>query len=630
MKNQEVYCFRFDDIRVEPENFRASKGDALLELEPKTFLLLTYLIEHRDRLVDKRELLEAIWKDVAVTENSLTREIGKLRKSLGDDPKVPKYIETVHTRGYRFIADVQAGGEASAASAKLGSRETSPDPLAADRRISKWVPYKVFVALSAAGLLAFSAFLLRNPAEATKAPRSRASLTTLAVLPFRPLSADPNDRYEGIAIADALITKLANSARLSIEPLSTVLHYADPEKDSLAIGRAMQVDYVLEGKFQKLGDRLRATVQLLCVACEGKSRWAATFDETSQDLFQVQDSISQKVAATLPLDLSGDEQKRLAKRETSNSDAQLAFAKGKFFQAEDTQESLDKSIEYFQLAATRDPNYAAPWALMADSYRRRELYGVAPADFLPLVREAAAHARSLDDSIPYAHSMLGLIAFQFDWDFATAAREYARALAIQPSWMHQWYFRYLLATNHSSEAEAGYVRFSQMVPFSAFGNTNFAEFLFLTRQYARAAEQARKTIAMRPDYAAAHELLGQVYEQQGLADQAAEEFQKAIDLSNGYEGLASLGHLYAVSGKRAELGRVLDDLQAQRKRRYVAPFEFALVRAGMGDNRTALSDLQQAYSERSLSAQSLRFDPRLDSLRRDPDYRQFAKRLGLN
>ena len=110
MTNQRVSCLRFDDIRVEPHNFKVFKADSPLPLDPKTFLLLAYLIENRDRLVDKRELLDAIWKDVAVTENSLTREIGKLRRSLGDDPKTPKYIETVDTRGYRFIADVALGG----------------------------------------------------------------------------------------------------------------------------------------------------------------------------------------------------------------------------------------------------------------------------------------------------------------------------------------------------------------------------------------------------------------------------------------------------------------------------------------------------------------------------------------
>jgi len=637
MTNHGVSSIQFDDIRVEPRNFKVFKAGAALALEPKTFLLLTYLVENRDRLVDKQELLDAIWKDVAVTENSLTREIGKLRRALGDDPKTPRYIETVHTRGYRFIADVRTfddSPEEQTPSALPVTSGVTFSPVAeldgpeSRRRISKWLPYKFFVALSAVGLLIASGFLLRKPAEGTKTAVAKRGNTTLAVLPFRSLSADMNDRYIGLGIADALITKLGNSMQLSIEPLSTVLHYADAKQDSLEIGRAMHVDYVLEGKFQKFGDRLRITVQLLCIACDANSRWAASFDETSQDLFKVQDSISQKVASALPLELSGDEQKRLAKRETSNLQAQLAFAKGKLSLSEDTQESDEKAIEYEQSAISLDPGYGMAWAVLSDGYRRREWYGGSPADFLPLVREAASKARNLDDDVPYTHSMLGLIAYQYDWDFATAEREYKRARELQPAWIHQWYARYLLAMNRPSEAEKEYERFTLAAPFSVAGRSNFAQFLFLTGQYPKALDQLHQTLLLRPDYAPAHELFGLIYEQQGLAEKAEQEFQKASDLSHGLNGLAALGHLYAASGRLRHTQQVLDEMRAQRH--YVSPFDFAVIHAGLGYHRRALAELEQAYKERSLSAQSLRFDPRLNDLRRDPDYREFAKRLGVD
>ena len=637
MTNHGVSSIQFDDIRVEPRNFKVFKAGAALPLEPKTFLLLSYLIENRDRLVDKQQLLDAIWKDVAVTENSLTREIGKLRRALGDDPRTPRYIETVHTRGYRFIAAVRTFDDAPEEQARNALPVTSGVPFSpaaelggpeSRRRISKWLPYKFFVALSAVGLLIASGFLLRKPAEETKTPAAKRGNTTLAVLPFRPLSADMNDRYIGLGIADALITKLGNSMQLSIEPLSTVLHYADAKQDSLAIGRAMHVDYVLEGKFQKFGDRMRITVQLLCIACDANSRWAASFDETSKDLFKVQDSISQKVAAALPLELSGDEQKRLAKRETSNQQAQLAFAKGKLSLSEDTQASDEKAIEYEQSAISLDPGYGVAWAVLSDGYRRREWYGGYPADFLPLVREAAAKARNLDDDVSYTHSMLGLIAFQYDWDFGTAEREYQRARELQPSWIHQWYARYLLARNRPSEAEEEYERFTRAAPFSVAGRSNFAQFLFLTGQYPKALEQLHQTLLLRPDYSPAHELLGLIYEQQGLADKAEQEFQKASDLSHGLNGLAALGHLYVTSGRLRHAQQVLDKMRAQKH--YVSPFDFAVIHAGLGYHRRALAELEQAYKERSLSAQSLRFDPRLNDLRRDPDYHEFAKRLGVD
>ncbi|HYL37698.1 MAG TPA: winged helix-turn-helix domain-containing protein [Bryobacteraceae bacterium] len=650
MTNPCASCFEFDDFRVEPRNYKVVKAGSALPLEPKTFQLLVFLLENRDRLVEKGELLDAIWKDIAVTENALTREVGKLRKSLGDDPKAAKYIQTVHTRGYRFIGNVRiltgapepapaAGEEEESGRFEVAAGILIPPESEADatgingtgpKRFSKWLPYKFFVALSALGLLVASTVLLRRPAAGTKAPAAKHAPTTLAVLPFRSLDGGPDDRYVGLGIADALITKLSNSAQLAVAPVSTILHYVDPTRDSLSIGRAMNVDYVLEGKFQRLADHMRVTLQLLCISCDGASRWAASFDETSKDLFQVQDSISQKVTAALPLELSRDEQMRVAKRETSEPEAQLAFAKGKLLLDDDTRPSLENAIDQFQFAVTRDPGYALAWTLLADAWRRRELYGASPADFLPKTREAIAKARQLDDNQAYTHSVLGLIAFQYDWDFATADREYRRARQLQPFWVHQWYARYLLAANRATDAEAEYRRFMRMVPFSAWGTTNFAQFLFLTAQYPRAIEQIRKTLDMQPDYAPAHELLGLVYEQQGQADQAVQEFQKASDLSHGYSGLAALGHLYAAAGKRAEARRVLGELDAQRRQRYVAPFELAVIHAGMGDKIAALDDLEKAYAERSLSAQSLRFDPRLSKVRAEPRYREFAKRLGLN
>jgi DNA-binding winged helix-turn-helix (wHTH) protein/TolB-like protein len=628
MTNQRTSRLQFDDICLDLRNFKILKADVELALEPKALLLLTYLIDNRDRLVEKRELLDAIWKDAAVTENALTREIGKLRRTLGDDPKTSKYIQTVHTRGYRFIAAVEVlDGPPERAIRDLV--EHSPERDRSTRPI-RWPSHRFLAAMGVVVLIVAGTFLLRRPAAGTgMSPMAANRVTRLAILPFRSLAGDAVDRDFGLGIADALITKLGNTAKLQVEPVSTVLHYVDPRKDSLSIGRAMGVDYVLEGKFQKLGERMRVTVQLLCIMCRGGSQWAASFDETSGDLFAVQDSISQRVMAALPVELNGDEQRRIAKRETSKPQAQMAFSKGRMFLNEDSKENLEKAIGMEQAAVSLDPGYAAAWAVLADSYRKREWYGVAPADFLPLVRSAIAKASKLDDSVAYTHAMMGLVAFQYDWDLATAEREYKRARELQPSFNHQWYARYLLAAHRPSQAESEYQRFIRAAPFSVAGRSNFAEFLFLTGQYPRALEQIDLTLAASPDYAPAHELRGLVFEQQGKIDNAVGEFQKAIDLTHGYKGLASLGHLYAAAGQAAEAQTTLRNLEAQRKQRYVAPFELALIHEGSRDDTKVLEDLAKAYADRSLSAQSLLFDPRLNELRKDARYRELVKRIGL-
>src|SRR5437762_9476981 len=121
-------AFLFDDVRVEPATFRAFKAGKVIQLEPKTLRLLLFLIENRGRLIEKEEILDAIWPGTHVTENALTGEIGKLRKTLGDDPKAPKYIQTVHTRGYRFIAELaEANGEGTRASEAVKEVEARPE-----------------------------------------------------------------------------------------------------------------------------------------------------------------------------------------------------------------------------------------------------------------------------------------------------------------------------------------------------------------------------------------------------------------------------------------------------------------------------------------------------------------------
>src|SRR5579864_6051052 len=187
MTNQRVSSFQFDDFRVEPRNFKLFKAEADLPLEPKTFLLLVFLLENRDRLVEKSEILDAVWKDIAVTENALTREVGKLRKSLGDDPKAAKYIQTVHTRGYRFIADVRildGSPETLASSSSDPPDAKDQEPAGPGSRFSKWLPYKVFVAVSAIVLFVASTLLLRQPAAGVKPVAAKREATKLAVLPF--------------------------------------------------------------------------------------------------------------------------------------------------------------------------------------------------------------------------------------------------------------------------------------------------------------------------------------------------------------------------------------------------------------------------------------------------------------
>jgi DNA-binding winged helix-turn-helix (wHTH) protein/tetratricopeptide (TPR) repeat protein len=645
MTGDQHQTFSFDDVQVEPRTSQVFKAGVPVQLEPKSFRLLMFLIENRDRLVEKEEILDAVWKDTNVTENALTRAVAKLRKVLGDDSKTARYIQTIHTRGYRFIAEIEVRnvsgtnghrGPSVASPGTLEEDAPAPDEIevvptpsgagtAETPRRSRWPRFTLMMA-AATGLcllLAGVAFLWHHDAGASR-PGPGTSTTSVAVLPFKSGEPDGPEEYLGVEIADALTTKLAESTRLVITPITTVLHYAHQGADPLTIGRTLKVDYVLYGEIRRAANDV--TMQLVRIR-DGAPLLATTYTEKFADVFQLEESLCTKILSNLTVTLDHEATQRLRKRYTENLEAYEAFLKAHYFMNKSTGPDAYKAIEYFQQAIKLDPRYAMAYAGLADCYRRLGNYGVAPAEFVPKSRAAVMKALELDDTVAYAHSMLGMIAYQFDWDFPRANREYMRARELEPTLVHQWYASYLLALNRTAEAGTEYQKFSDFLPF--LPGIGLAQYSYFLGQYDRAADLLHKKLEANPGYPPAHELLGLLYEQQGRTAEAIAEFQKCIDLSES-NGLGSLGHLYAALGRKGEARKVLQKLNERSRQRYISPYARALIYVGLEEKDEALKYLEKAYEERSLSALNLRFDPRLNSLRTERRFKDFVRRLGLS
>ncbi len=636
LRNSSV--FLFDDIRVEPNTFRAFKAGQLIQLEPKALRLLLFLIENRDRLIEKEEILDAIWSGTHVTENALTREIGKLRKILGDDPKAPKYIQTVHTRGYRFIAELaEANGEGTRASAELEDEEARPEsfraaqPAVAEPSVAfegttakRTHSYRLIttVITIAIALVVISGIVLWKKRAATTAPPPAIAANSVAVLPFKTSLAD--EEYLGFEIADALVTRLSNSTKLSVSPITAALHYEQMNQDPRTVGSLMKVDYVLYGDIDRT--RQHMSTHLIRVS-DGVALLDESYDEKFDDIFRLEDSLCAKVLHSLLVTLDHEETQGLQKRYTENQQAYEAFLKAHFFMGKLTPAGIDKSIDYFRQAIDLDPKYAMAYAGLSDAYMRLGRFGVPPADYVPKSRAAVMKALELDETVAYAHSMLGRIAYQYDWDFPRAEREYARARELQPNLVHAWYGSYLLTVNRVAEAEAEQKKFEAFLPFAM--GSSLAQHFYLTGQYDRAVDLISRKLEANPNFVPLHEWLGLAYEQQGRGPQAIEEFQKAITLSNGVEGLGDLGHCYAISGKRDEAQKTLQKIDEVGKRLYLSPYQKAVVYAGLGQIEQALSELDKAYNQRSLSPVYLRFDPRLNDLRADRRFQDFMRRVGV-
>jgi TolB-like protein/Tfp pilus assembly protein PilF len=485
-------------------------------------------------------------------------------------------------------------------------------------------------------LLTVSALTLRwwisREARRTEAAgaATRTKLTSMAVLPFKPLVANDRDEYLEMGMVDVLITKLSNIRQLKVRSISTVRKYADLQQDPVAAGRELQVEAVLDGSIQRVGDRVRVTVRLLNVQ-DGTSLWADKFDEPFTNIFALQDSISERVAAALPLNLSGEEKARLARHYTENTEAFQLYLKGRYFWNKRTEEGFRKGIDYFSQAIRDDPNYALAYAGMSDCYALLSDSGVmTPKEGFPKAKEAATRALAIDEKLAEAHTSLGRVKRDYDWDWPGAEQEFKRAIELNPNYpsAHQWYAVYLSALGRHQEAIAEIKRALELDPLSLPVNSVTGRVLYLARQYDEAIEQSRKTIEMDPRFATAYQDLGQSYEQKGMYAEAVATFQELNKVVPG-RGLAFLARADALVGKTDEARKILAQLKERSARRYVSPYQVAMIYAGLGDKEQTLVWLEKAYQQRVWAMVFLKVEPELDGLRSDPRFVDLMGRVGL-
>jgi tetratricopeptide (TPR) repeat protein len=362
--------------------------------------------------------------------------------------------------------------------------------------------------------------------------------------------------------------------------------------------------------------------------------WADHFDENFTDIFKVEDSISTKVAAALTLKLSGEEQRRLTKRDTDNAEAYQLYLKGRFFWNKRTGEGFKLGIAQFKQAVEKDPGYALAYAGLADSYTGLTFYNfAAPDETMPKAREAATNALAIDSTLAEAHASLAHVRVNYDWEWSDAQKEFKLSIELKPDYAtaHQWYaIHYLTPTGQSEEAIQEMKRALDLEPTSLVMNTFLGATLYFAERYDDAIEQGRKTIEMDSNFAVAHWHLGLAYEQKGMFDDATAELQKAITLSGSSPlMIAALGHAYAKAGKRNEANRILDQLQKLSAVRYVSSYELAAIYVALGDREQAFQRLERSYKERSFHLINLKVRPEFAPLRSDPHFQDLLRRIGL-
>ena len=658
MSTQVSRVFEFGPFRLDEAECQLFRAGVPVPIPPKVFDTLMLLIEHRGHLVGKDELMSRLWPDSFVEEVSLNRSISTLRRALGETTTAPLYVETVPKRGYRFIAavvEVRGGDDlfverrrsveiVTEEVEEIVSADSSVDVSSTTEGVQKIVraprifpapkadtktPRRVLIAavvLAAIAVVASFYYLRSNRGERVPA---NARIKSIAVLPFKPLSGNELDgNYLGNGIADALITRLGTIEQINVRPTSAILRFDNPRQDSLLAARALSVDAVIEGSYQREGARLRVTVQLVS-ARDGAQIWSGTFDKEFKDILAVQDSISQEVAQTLVLNLNDAERRLLTKRPTANIEAYEAYLKGRYFWNKRTGEGLRQSLEYFNKAIDLDSTYALAYAGLADSYAQLASRGIQKGDSPEKAKAAALKALEIEETLAEAHASLGYIKSWLERDWLGAEAEYKRAIELNPNYAtaRHWYGEYLGLTGRFDEGFRELELAQRADPLSVIISLDIGKMHYFARQPDRAIDQLRKTLQMDPSFPAAGLFLGMAYHHKGMHEEAIAELRKQVESAGEERTIfkTELGYLYAVVGRKDEAMAILDEL----KHRIAPAFEIAVVHAGLGQREQALAWLEKAYERRDPFLIYIGVDPNFDGLRSDRRFADLLRRLRL-
>ncbi len=617
--------YRFDQFEVDDREFRFSEGGAPMQIEPKVLRLLIYLIANRNRLVRKQELLDTVWQDAMVTENSLTRAIGLLRKALNEDSHVPRYIETVPTAGYRFIANVSAVEQNAGvgASSLIEPAAIPPAAHAGAPRRRIWIPAAILLLLAtAAG--AYRLFFHRNGGE---------TIDSVAVLPFVNASGDPNAEYLSDGITESLINSLSQLPNLKVMSRDTAFRFKGKEADPRTVGREMGVRAIFKGTVTQRGETLSISAELIR-ARDNSHIWGQHYDRKLTDMDALREEIAGEMASALRVRLTGAEEKRLTKTYTANPEAYQDYLKGRYWWNKSTQGGFDKGIEYFQQAIAKDPSYALAYSGLADCYSSLANRGFVPfREGYLKAKDAALKAVELDDTLAEAHGSLALVESSYDWDWSGADKEIRRAIELNPSYAdaHRLHGEVLWQTGRLDEAIAEIKRTLELDPLSINDNATLGIAFFLARQYDRAIEQEAKTLELDPTFVLAYYFRGVAYSKKSMYEQGMAEFDKGMAFSPvNLVALTGLGYGYAVTGRRAEAQKVLDKLNELSKHEYVSPVWRAKIYAGLEEKERAFEWLEKAYEDRSIvSVGFIKPNPMFDPLRSDPRYADLLRRTNL-
>jgi TolB-like protein/Tfp pilus assembly protein PilF len=457
------------------------------------------------------------------------------------------------------------------------------------------------------------------------------AIQSLAVLPFLNLNADPKTEYLSDGITESTINTLSQLPRLKVMARGTVFTYKGKEVDPRKVGRDLNVDAVVTGSINQQENTLIIRADLVKVS-DGTQLWGQQYNRNLSDILAVQSDISKEISEQLRLKLTGEEQKKISKQYTQNTEAYELYLKGRYYWNKRTEDGLKKAANYFEQAVQKDPKYALAYVGIADSYVVMGDYNLIRSnDATKKASDATSKALELDDTLAEAHTALASV-HELKWEWQRAEKEYKRAIELNPNYptTHHWYSVYLANMGRYDEGIAEIKRAQKLDPLSMMINKSVGDRYYDARRYDEALELYRKNIEMDPSFPGSYEGLGFVYLRKGQYDDAITAFQKMRDLTGeklGYK--LRVGQVYAESGKKTEVLKILDELNELSAKEYVPAVGMAILYTALGDKDQAFKFLEKAYQERSIRLSYLKPEESFDPLRSDPRFVDLLRRVGL-
>ena len=620
-----------EDFELDLRAYELRRGGIPLKLERIPMQVLLFLIEHRNELVTRDQIVERVWSRRVFldTHNSINGAIRKIRQVLRDDPEQPRFVQTITGQGYRFIAPlIEDEPQASTA-------EGSEPPLIQprDRQLINgsarplWQPAGfglVVLLMITGGWLGWSRF---------RSSHEPAGKVMLAVLPLQNLTGDSSQDYFSDGLTEEMITQLGNldPEHLGVIARTSVMHYKNSQAELDQIERELGVQYVIEGSVRRDSNNIRVTAQLIQTK-DQTHVWAQQYDRELVGVLRLQSEIAQKVADEIHLTLEHKSPAAHSPLTPQNYVAYDLYLKGQYFLNKRTLTDLQQSVMYFEHATQQDPTYARAYAGIAAASALLPGYsGRSQDEFINKARTAAMMSLKLDDSLPEAHTALALIVQNYDWDWQTAEKEFRRAIELNPNYAtaHHWYAEHLMWRGRFEDAlrESEYAR--ELDPLSLIIASDNGAILYFSRQYDKAIEKWNSVLVMDPYFVRAALIKAAYIEKGDLAEALGHaEKQRTRDIAPSYWSWRA--YMYGRFGKMPEANQALKELLQITKKQSIDPMLLTRAYLGVRSEDQALLNLEKAYFQHSTELIALKVDPTYDRLRGDPRFKDLLRRVGLD